>query len=116
MKTYCFTLDLRDDPDLVDKYKWYHRPENFWPEISAAILSNGVLSEEIYLAGSRMIMILQTADDFSLDAKEAADRTNPIMQQWEVLMWQYQKLFAEARPGEKWVLMEKIFELKQPRT
>ena len=113
MKRYCFTLDLYNDPGLVEEYKWYHRPENFWPEVTEAILSHGVLSEEIYLSGNRLIMILQTTEDFSLETKATADKANPLMQQWESLMWKYQKATAGAKPSEKWVVMEKIFEIKK---
>jgi L-rhamnose mutarotase len=31
--------------------------------------------------------------------------------QWEKLMWEYQEALPTARPGEKWVLMNKIFSL-----
>jgi L-rhamnose mutarotase len=114
MKTYCLTLDVCDGPGLMEQYKWYHLPENFWPEVTQVIFSQGILREEIYLAGSRMVMILQTTDDFSLEEKAAADLANPIMRQWETLMWKFQKPLTEARPGEKWVVMEKIFELSKP--
>ena len=114
MKTYCLALDIRDELGLMEQYRWYHLPENFWPEVTQIIHSQGILSEEIYLAGNRMVMILQTTDDFSLEAKAAADQANPIMQQWETLMWNYQKPLPEAKPGQKWVLMEKIFELSKP--
>ncbi|MDQ3279770.1 MAG: L-rhamnose mutarotase, partial [Bacteroidota bacterium] len=30
---------------------------------------------------------------------------------WEDLMWKYQQPLHFARPGEKWVLMNKIFSL-----
>ncbi len=86
MKTYCLTLDLHDEPDLIEQYKWYHRQENIWPEVVGNILSHGVLSEEIYLVGDRLVMILQTTEGFSFEAKKASDRTNPIMQQWEKAM------------------------------
>jgi L-rhamnose mutarotase len=110
MKTYCLALDLVDDPELIEKYKWYHRPENIWPEVTSNILSQGVLSEEIYLTGTRMVMILHTTDDFSFEAKAASNRADSRMQEWEALMWKYQKPVPAAKPGEKWVLMEKIFE------
>jgi L-rhamnose mutarotase len=57
-------------------------------------------------------MILYTTDDFSFEAKAAADRANPKMQDWEALMWKFQKPLPQARPGEKWILMEKIFEVR----
>lgn len=114
MKTYCLTLDLKDNPELIEEYKRYHRPENIWPEVSANILSQGILREEIYLAGTRMVMILRTTDDFSLEAKKAADLANPKMQEWEKLMWKYQQPAPGAKPGDKWLLMEKIFEAGDP--
>jgi L-rhamnose mutarotase len=114
MKTYCLTLDLKDDPQLIEEYKRYHRPENIWPEVTANIESQGILREEIYLAGTRMVMILHTTDEFSFAAKNAADLANPKMQEWEELMWKYQKAAPGAKPGEKWLLMEKIFEIGKP--
>ena len=57
-------------------------------------------------------MSLDTTDDFSLEAKRAADSANSEMQKWEELMWRFQKPLPFAQPGEKWVLMEKIFEVK----
>jgi len=54
---------------------------------------------------------LKTDDDFDLDAKTAADSASPEMRKWEELMWKFQKPLPHARPGEKWVRMEKIFEV-----
>jgi L-rhamnose mutarotase len=112
MKTFCFALDLHDDPDLIAEYKRYHELENIWPQVLDCIRADGILREEIYLAGNRLVLILQTMDEFSLDAKMAADRECPEMQKWEKLMWKFQKPLPFARPGEKWVLMEKIFEVR----
>lgn len=112
MKTYCFTLDLHDDPELITEYRRMHEPEIIWREVVERITQNGVLREEIYLVGSRLFMILYTCDDFSLEAKVEADRNNPAMQKWEALMWKYQKPLPWAEPGEKWVGMEKIFEVR----
>jgi L-rhamnose mutarotase len=33
------------------------------------------------------------------------------VQEWEDLMWRYQQALPSAREGEKWLLMDKIFEL-----
>jgi L-rhamnose mutarotase len=110
MKTYYLTLDLKDDPALIEEYKRLHRHEHIWPEVMEQIKSNGVLSEEIYLAGAKMVMILRTTDDFSFDSKLAADLANPKMQEWEKLMLNYQAPACGAEPGKQWVLMHKIFE------
>ncbi len=111
MKTYCLALDLKYDPDVIAEYKRYHQPENIWPEVVAHIKDQGILSEEIYLLGARMVMVLRATDDFSLETYAASFHANPKMQAWEELMWNFQKPTPQAKPGEKWVAMEKIFEL-----
>ena len=49
--------------------------------------------------------------DFSFEKKAAMDAKNEMVMQWEKLMWQYQQALPTAKPGEKWVLMHKIFSL-----
>jgi L-rhamnose mutarotase len=39
------------------------------------------------------------------------DKANPKVQEWEELMWKFQSSIPWAKPGEKWVLMEQIFQL-----
>ena len=109
MKRYCLTLDLKNDPALIAEYKHYH--EDVWPEIKASILDSGIDQMEIYLLGNRMFMIMDVSDAFSFAAKSAADAANPKVQEWETLMWRFQQALPEAAPGEKWMLMEKIFNL-----
>lgn len=111
MKTYCLALDLHNDPDLIAEYRKYHEPDNIWPEVVNNIKSQGILSERIFLVGNRMVMLLETTDDFSFEEKAASDQANPKMREWENLMWKYQKALPQAQPGEKWVRMEKIFEV-----
>jgi L-rhamnose mutarotase len=110
-RRYCLTLDLKDDPDLIEEYKRHH--ESVWPEITKSIRDSGIEDMEIYLLGTRMFMIMEVSDRFSFEAKAKADRENPKVQQWEALMWKFQKSLPEAKPGEKWLLMERIFKLDQ---
>ena len=65
----------------------------------------------IYRFASRLFMIMEVDDSFSFEKKTEMDAFNPKVQEWENLMWKYQQPLADAEPGEKWVLMEKIFEL-----
>jgi len=37
MKTFCFALDLKDDPELIAEYKRYHEPDSIWPEVVESI-------------------------------------------------------------------------------
>ena len=109
-RRFCLTLDLKDDPQLIAEYKRYH--ESIWPEIAESIKDSGIHDMEIYLLGTRMFMIMEVDQQFSFEAKSAADQRNPKVQQWEALMWKFQKALPQAKPGEKWMLMERIFKLE----
>jgi len=109
-RRYCLTLDLKDDPALIAEYKLHH--EKIWPEITKSICEAGIEDMEIYLHGTRMFMIMEVSEKFSFERKSEADRTNPRVQDWETLMWKFQKPLAGARPGEKWLLMDRIFKLE----
>ena len=109
-RRYCLTLDLKDDPRLIAEYKRYH--EKIWPEITESIKNSGIEDLEIYLLGTRMFMIMEVNDSFTFGKKEKADKNNPKVQEWEKLMWKFQNPLSQARPGEKWLLMERIFKLE----
>ena len=106
---YCFALDLKDDQARIAEYERIH--EKIWPEIDASIRESGITNMEIYRVGNRLFMIMETDATFSFEHKAAADAANPIVQEWEALMWSYQQALPTARPGEKWLLMDKIFQL-----
>jgi L-rhamnose mutarotase len=110
-RRYCLTLDLKDDPALIAEYERYH--ERVWPEITKSIQDAGIESMEIYRLGTRMFMIMDVNERFSFEKKAEADRTNAKVQEWEKLMWKFQQPLREAKPGEKWLLMKKIFELEK---
>lgn len=109
MRRHCLTLDLADDPELIAEYKRLH--EKVWPEIVESIRASGVRDLEIYLLGTRLFMTLEAEDDFTFELKAAMDRNNPKVQEWEALMWKFQRALPQAKPGEKWLLMERIFKL-----
>ena len=110
MTRYCLTCDLKDDPSVIAEYKKIHR--NVWPEILQRIKADGITVMDIYLSGNRMFMIMEVKDGFSFEKKAASDAADPKVQEWENFMWSFQQALPWAKPGEKWVLMEKIFELK----
>ncbi|MBS1841665.1 MAG: L-rhamnose mutarotase [Acidobacteria bacterium] len=110
-KRYCLALDLKSDSALIAEYERYH--QKIWPEITRSIVESGIEDMEIYRHGTRLFMILQVSDDFSFDAKAKADASNPKVQEWENLMWKFQQPLANAKPGEKWLLMDRIFKLEK---
>lgn len=109
MKRYCLTTDLKNDEQLIAEYEKYHQA--VWPEIIDSITGSGIQSMEIYRFSNRLFMIMEVSDEFSFEKKNAMDATNPKVQEWETLMWKYQQALPQAKPGEKWLLMNKIFEL-----
>ncbi len=110
-RRFCLTLDLKDDPRLIAEYKRYH--EKIWPEITRSIKGSGIEDMEIYLLGTRMFMIMEVNTSFSFEAKTKADQANPRVQEWEKLMGTFQKMLPQAKPGEKWLLMERVFKLEE---
>lgn len=102
-------LDLMNDPNLIAEYEKYHK--QVWPEIIKSIKDSGIEVLDIYRTGNRMFMIIEANNDFSFEKKSAADAVNPKVKEWETLMWKFQQALPWAKPGEKWILMEKIFEL-----
>ena len=109
MKRYALTLDLKNDQQLINEYEVLH--QKVWPEILRSIISSGILNMEIYRMDTRLFMMMDTTNEFSFENKSKLDAQNEKVQEWETLMWNYQEKIPSAKPGEKWILMNKIFEL-----
>lgn len=111
MKRFVFALDLADDPQAIAEYEAWHRADRIWPSVVASLHESGLTALELFRTGNRLCLILEAPDDFSLEAKAAADASNPQIQAWERLMWTFQRALPWAAPGEKWVRMQAIFSL-----
>jgi L-rhamnose mutarotase len=111
IKRYCYSCDLKDDSKLIAEYKAYHAEGKAWPEITKSIKEAGIVDMQIYLTGNRMFMIMEVNDTFNPDKKAAMDAQNPKVQEWENLMWNYQQELPWAEKGEKWIALDKIFQL-----
>ncbi len=109
MQRYCLALDLKPDPVLIAAYETWHLA--VWPEVLECMHAAGIERLEIYRVENRLLMILEANDTFSFEQKALIDAGSQRVQDWETLMWQYQQALPTARPGEKWVLMERIFGL-----
>jgi L-rhamnose mutarotase len=110
-KRYCLALDLKNSPALIRQYEAHHK--KVWPEVISSIKDSGIEHMEIYRLGTRLFMMMEVSDAFSFEEKAGADKANPKVQEWEELMWKYQQPLEEAAAGEKWMLMDKIFDLNE---
>jgi L-rhamnose mutarotase len=108
---YCLTLDLKEDSTLIREYKYWHAAKHIWPEIPKGIREVGILDMEIYLLGSRLFMIMETAKDFDFEKQMGKLAGLPRQKEWEAFVSKYQKSSANATSSEKWKLMERIFKL-----
>ena len=106
---YCLTLDLIDDPQLIAEYRRHH--EAVWPEVTDCLRETGIVDMELYLLGTRLIMVIEVDEKFSFENKARIESGNAKVQEWEKLMWKFQSPVPGAKPGEKWVLMDRVFKL-----
>ena len=110
-KRYVQTLQLRDDPEMIKEYLKWHSEEHHWKEIRDGIKEVGILEMEIYILGTKLVMIVDTPEDFNW--QEAMDKlaTLPRQAEWEAFVSQLQGCREDARSDEKWNMMERMFYL-----
>lgn len=111
VKRYVQTMDLKDDPELIAEYKRRHSQEEAWPEIRAGIREVGILDMQIFILGTRLVMIVETPMDFEWDRAMARLATLPRQQEWEDYMAIFQQCAEGATSDEKWQIMERMFYL-----
>ena len=109
MKSFGMTLNLKDDPDVIDKYKEHHRA--VWPEVIAALKGIGITRMDIFLKGRRLFMYLEAGDDFDPGRDFPRYMESARAREWDELMRTFQEPVPGAKPGEWWASMEKVFDL-----
>ena len=111
MKAFGLTLNLKDDPEVIEKYKEYHR--KVWPEVEQAVKTIGITSMRIFLLGRTMFMVMETVDAFvpERDFMKYLEQ-HPRCKEWDDLMRTYQEKVPEAREDEWWAMMEQVYGLE----
>ena len=112
MKRFCQTLELWDDPEMIEKYVEAH--SRVWPEVQAGIREVGILDMQIFRRGNRLFMIMDTVDEFDFVADNARLAGLPRQAEWEAYVAQFQGCDPDAPSTQKWQPMDKIFELEKP--
>ena len=83
------------------------------PEVVKSIRDAGILDMQIFRTGNRLVMLMRVAPSFDANAKATADAANERVQAWEALMSAFQQPLPWAATGQKWVPMQRIFDLAQ---
>jgi L-rhamnose mutarotase len=110
-KRYCKVLKLKDDEQLILKYKKIHAPGKAWPEIQKGINEVGIIDMEIYIHGNIVFMIMDTVPDFDHDFAMKELALKPRQKEWETFVSEFQQAGAKSDTPEKWNLVERIFVL-----
>ena len=109
VKRYVQTMDLKNDPKLIAEYRRRHSQEESWKEIRDGIREVGILDMQIFILGTRLIMIVETPTDFDWDTAMARLAILPRQQEWEDYMAMFQQWREGATSDEKWKMMEPMF-------
>ncbi len=110
---HVLLLDIVDDADAIARYEAWHAAGALPPAIGRSIRTADIIAMEIYRAGERLAMVMETGPDFDPVAKAAADAADPDVRAWEALMAGVQRPIPAAAPGEKWAAATQIFSLTE---
>jgi L-rhamnose mutarotase len=109
MPSYGLTLLLKDDADVIERYKQHHREA--WPEVIARLKEIGITEMKIYLIDRRLFMYMEAVAGFDPDRDFPKLNDLPRYREWDELMSSMQERVPEARDGEWWAAMEEVFDL-----
>jgi L-rhamnose mutarotase len=106
------TLDLKDDPAMVEAYRKHHAA--VWPEVLKSLRRVGVREMEIFALGRRLVMLMETEPGFDAERDFARhNASHPRCAEWEGLMKTFQEPPPGAPPGRLWTAMEPVFSLRR---
>ncbi|MBR4364157.1 MAG: L-rhamnose mutarotase [Prevotella sp.] len=111
IKRYVQYLEISDEPELVAQYRKWHSEKYNWKEVREGIRAVGILEMELYILGSKLVMIVDAPADFQWDEAMNKLATLPRQSEWEAFVAKFQGCSPEARSDEKWQPMERMFRL-----
>lgn len=112
-KRFCKTLLLKQDDELISAYKKVHAAGAAWPVITQGMKEVGIWDMKIYIHENRLFMIMDTIPEFDHEKAMMELAQKPRQSEWEAYVSQFQKTSDNASAGEKWQLMERIYEMDQ---
>ena len=110
-KRYCKTLELKNDPGLIEEYKRIHSGTNIWPEVTDGMRDVGIVDMEIYLVETRLFMIMDTLPDFNHQTAMTELMKKSRQSEWEKFVSRFQITTEDEVSTDKWELVERIFKM-----
>jgi L-rhamnose mutarotase len=114
-KRYCKTLQLEDNPILIEEYKKLHAIGKAWPEVTQGMKDIGIIDMEIYIDGRTLFMIMDTQEDFNHEKAMTELAAMPRQSEWESVVSRFQKTSSSSSAKEKWKLIERIYKMDQEK-
>jgi L-rhamnose mutarotase len=111
VKRYCRTLDLKNDAEIIARYRDAHSKSKAWPEIIRGIREVGILEMEMYIHENKVFMIVETPLDFDWDSAMNRLARLPRQQEWEDYVAALQGCDQGMTSTDKWHLMDRMFYL-----
>lgn len=111
MKRYVYLLDLKPDEHLKEQYLSHH--QKVWSCIPKRLKEIGIVSNQIYRCGNRLVNLIETVDEFNPAEDLAAYANDPECREWDLLMRTFQQKVPGAAEDEWWALCEKIYDYHQ---
>jgi L-rhamnose mutarotase len=111
VQRYVQTLQLRDNPELIARYRELHDRHHNPALVRQGIRAVGLLEMDIYLRGTTLVMIAEAPVGFDWDKAMARLAKKPGQSEWEDTVAPYQKCAPGSASHEKWQMMERIFHL-----
>lgn len=110
-KRFVQFLELTSNDEAISEYRKWHSQEYAWKEIRQGIREVGILEMEIYILGNKLVMIVETPEDFEWTSAMQRLATLPRQAEWEEFVSQFQGCSKEATSDEKWQMAERMFYL-----
>src|SRR5260370_1404754 len=89
------TLMLKDDQDIIDRYRRYHR--DAWPEVIVRLREVGIVEMRIYLVGRRLFMYMEAVDGFAPERDFPKLAEAAPYREWDELIDGHQELHGHPR-------------------
>jgi L-rhamnose mutarotase len=107
MKRFAQTVLLKDDPEVIRQYEYYHA--HIWREVLEGTIACGIQRAFIYRFGRVLFMFMETNDDFDMERDVPKYMSHPRAAEWDRLMRDFQEPVPGAPKDGTWVQMKEVY-------